>query len=157
MRCSPQLRFHESRLIVTAHGAPTRLRRPTAPREGGPATPKVPQGDVLQPLGCWMGFRTSAFGNRFRCKQGFHNGIKCAAAWPDEVSAKRPIGQPRSSRTTMTMTRRRPTEPPPIQMALARTGENKRYIICLSFLRAIHLPSFSEVTVRDGTNLSNGV
>jgi hypothetical protein len=28
---------------------------------------------------------------------------------------------------------RRPAEPPPIQMTLARTGENKRCIVCFCF------------------------
>jgi len=41
--------------------------------------------------------------------------------------------------------------PPPIQMPLARIGDNSnRCIVCLSFLMAIHLPSFSGVTLRDG-------
>ena len=31
MACSPQLRFHESRLIVSAHGTPTRLSQPAVP------------------------------------------------------------------------------------------------------------------------------
>jgi hypothetical protein len=40
----------------------------------------------------------------------------------------------------MTMTNRRPIEPPPIIMALPNTGENRRCIICLSFLMVIYLP-----------------
>jgi hypothetical protein len=43
----------------------------------------------------------------------------------------------RTNRTTMMMTSRRPTEPPPIQMALAITGENKSDIIILSFCDGI--------------------
>ena len=50
----------------------------------------------------------------------------------------------------MTMRRRKPTEPPPIQIALARTGENNSNIVFLSFLMAIRLPSFSGVTLYDG-------
>jgi hypothetical protein len=39
----------------------------------------------------------------------------------------------------------RPTEPPPIYRALARTGENKRCIACLSFLMAICSPPHFKV------------
>jgi hypothetical protein len=44
------------------------------------------------------------------------------------------------------MTRRRPTPPPPIQTALAITGENNRCIAYLSFLMAMYSPSlFTDV------------
>jgi hypothetical protein len=71
-------------------------------------------------------------------------------------SAQRLNGQ-RSNSTTMTMTRRRPTEPPPIQMALARNGEDNSNMVFLSFLMAIRLPSFSGVKLRYGPGLSYGV
>ena len=34
----------------------------------------VSQFSVMQPVLCWIGFRTSARESRFRCKQGFHGG-----------------------------------------------------------------------------------
>jgi hypothetical protein len=46
---------------------------------------KVPQCDVRQPVWGFIDFRTSAFGNRFHCKQGFHKGIEFAGAWSGEV------------------------------------------------------------------------
>ena len=46
-----------------------------------------------------------------------------------QVSAERHHGQRRSKSTIMTMARRRPTEPPPIQMALAKTGVIKRCMV----------------------------
>jgi hypothetical protein len=84
MGCSSQLRFHESRLIGTAHGTPARLSQPTVPR-CGPATMKVPRSGVRRSVRCLNSFRTSTLGNCFRCEQGFHNGIECSAAWPGEV------------------------------------------------------------------------
>jgi hypothetical protein len=75
-RRSPQLRLHESRLVLTARGTPTRLSRPIQPRQGWFASPKAPQGGILQPVRCLIAFRTSAFGDRFRCKPNFHNVIK---------------------------------------------------------------------------------
>jgi hypothetical protein len=57
----------------------------------------------------------------------------------------------------MTMTSRRPTELPPIQMALAKSGEDNSNIVFLSFLMAIHLPSFSGVTLRGEQRLFYGV
>jgi hypothetical protein len=41
------------------------------------------------------------------------------------------LNRQRISRTTMTMTSRRPTEPPPMKIALAKRGEAKRYMIGL--------------------------
>ena len=70
---SSQLRVHESTLIVTAHGLLTGLTQPTGLRYRGSPTP---QWDDLQPVRRLIGFRTSAFGNRFCCKQRFHNVIE---------------------------------------------------------------------------------
>ena len=42
------------------------------------------------------------------------------------------------------MTSTRPTEPPPIQMPLAKKDEDRRNMGCLSFLMAIRLPLFPE-------------
>jgi len=46
--------------------------------------------------------------------------------------ARRRIGQ-RSKSITIMMRRRSPTEPPPIQIALANIGVMKGSIMCLSF------------------------
>ena len=73
---SSQLRVHESTLIVTAHGLLTGLTQPTGLRYRGSLTTKSPQWDDLQPVRRLIGFRTLAFGNRFCCKQRFHNVIE---------------------------------------------------------------------------------
>lgn len=65
-------------------------------------------------------------------------------------------GQRRSNITRTTTTRRRPTEPPPIQMALANRGEDNRNISLLSFLRAIRLPSISTVTLLPAPPYTSG-
>jgi len=43
----------------------------------------------------------------------------------------------------MTINTRRPAEPPPIQIALAKTGSNKRCMIFFRFFAAIHSPIIS--------------
>src|SRR6478609_10361483 len=58
-------------------------------------------------------------------------GVKHAAAWFDVRDGRR-NGQ-RSNGITMLMGSRRPTEPPPIQMALANIGAIKGSIMCLPF------------------------
>ena len=80
MGCSAQLRFHERRLIVSAHGTPTRLSRPVVSRIEWSATTKIPRVDVRRHVQSWMGFRTSAFEIRFRCEQGMHHSIQSSAA-----------------------------------------------------------------------------
>jgi len=53
-------------------------------------------------------------------------------------------GQPRNKSTKITITIRMPAEPPPIQMTLARTGENKRCIVCSSFWMAMDSPPLAK-------------
>ncbi len=75
---------------------------------------------------------------------------------PGAASVERLAAQRRSNKTRTTTTRRRPTEPPPIQMALAKKGEDIRNIILLSFLRAIHSPSISTVTLLPALPFTSG-
>src|ERR1022692_1891227 len=56
----------------------------------------------------------------------------------------------------MTMRRSKPTDPPPITMALAITGDNKRCIMCLSFLMAIYSPSLSGLRYVMGRSFAMG-
>lgn len=51
---------------------------------------KVSQAGVRQSVRGLMGFRTSALGNRFRCEQGFHQGIEYRVAW---LSGRRSANQ----------------------------------------------------------------
>ena len=131
---SSQLRFHESRLIGTAYGAPTGWSQPTVLRQGWSAPTKVCPGGIQQPLGGANVFRCLTLGEGCGCEKDFIHAGKCLVRGWVESWAEQHMGWRRSRRTTTTMTRRRPTEPPPIQRALASTGENKRCIMGLSFL-----------------------
>jgi len=64
----------------------------------------------------------------------------------------------RSSKTTTTMSSTRPTEPPPIQMALPSTGvSNKRCIVCLSFFDGKVFAVVSEMKLRAEPRRGYGV
>lgn len=73
-----------------------------------------------------------------------------------QASAARLDDQRRSNSTTTMMTSRKPTEPPPIQMALARIGENSRCIACLSFSMARCSPSLFAVLYGTGRSSAMG-
>jgi hypothetical protein len=64
----------------------------------------------------------------------------------------------RSNRTTTTMSSTRPTEPPPIQMALPSTGvNNKRCMVCLSFFDGNVFAVISEIKLCDEPRRGYGV
>src|ERR1043165_5800448 len=55
------------------------------------------------------------------------------------------------------ITIRRPAEPPPIQMTLARTGENKRCIVCFSFRMAMYSPPHAKILREGAVTVSLGL
>jgi hypothetical protein len=57
----------------------------------------------------------------------------------------------------MTMMSRRPTPPPPMYRALAKTGGNKKCMIGLSFFEGNLFAVITIMTLRDESPRTNGV
>jgi hypothetical protein len=57
----------------------------------------------------------------------------------------------------MTMMRRRPTPPPPMYRALAKTGGNKRCMVGLSFFEGNLFAIITVMTLRHKPPRTNGV